>query len=82
MLALKPQQKTEDVTDKLVVVVENEGKHIALVVDELLGQQQTVIKSMGVGIGNVPGIAGASILADGCPGLIIDIAGLVRLAQH
>ncbi len=79
---LKPQQKTEDVTDKLVVVVENEGKHIALVVDELLGQQQTVIKSMGVGIGNVPGIAGASILADGCPGLIIDIAGLVRLAQH
>jgi two-component system chemotaxis sensor kinase CheA len=64
----------------IIIVVEEFGKHWALMVDEILGKQQVVIKNLGDGLGPVSGIAGASILADGRPGLILDIGGLVRLA--
>ncbi|MGD0058517.1 MAG: chemotaxis protein CheA [Verrucomicrobiia bacterium] len=63
-----------------VVVVEDNDKQTALLVDELLGQQQTVIKSLGEAVGTVTGISGASILADGRPGLILDVGGIVKLA--
>ena len=65
----------------LVVVVEFENRQVGLRVNRLLGQSQTVIKSMGDSLGNLPGIAGASILADGKPGMILDVAGIVRLAE-
>lgn len=64
----------------LVVVIEDAGRQVALMVDELLGQNQTVIKNLGAGLRAVEGIAGASIMADGKPGLIIDVNGLVKLA--
>jgi two-component system chemotaxis sensor kinase CheA len=67
-------------SDSIVMVVEDAGRQVALLVDELLDQQQIVIKSLGSGIAEVPGVSGVSILADGRPGLILDIAGLVRLA--
>ncbi|MGM0453371.1 MAG: Hpt domain-containing protein [Thermodesulfobacteriota bacterium] len=67
-------------TKALVVVIEDAGRLIALLVDELLGQNQTVIKNLGEGLKDVDGIAGASIMADGTPGLIIDVNGLVKLA--
>lgn len=66
----------------LVVVVEDAGRSVGLLVDNLLGQQQTVIKSLGAGIGAVPGISGASIMADGRVGLILDVSGLVRIAAE
>jgi two-component system chemotaxis sensor kinase CheA len=66
----------------IVVVVEDSGRQIGLLVDEILGQQQTVIKSMGDALGIVPGVSGASILADGRPGLILDIGGLVKMARE
>jgi two-component system, chemotaxis family, sensor kinase CheA len=69
-----------DPTQALVVVIEDTGRRIALLVDELLGQNQTVIKNLGEGLGEVDGIAGASIMPDGKPGLIIDVNGLVKLA--
>ena len=69
-----------DPTQALVVVIEDTGRKIALLVDELLGQNQTVIKNLGEGLGDVDGIAGASIMPDGKPGLIIDVNGLVKLA--
>jgi two-component system, chemotaxis family, sensor kinase CheA len=69
-----------DPTQALVVVIEDTGRRIALLVDELLGQNQTVIKNLGEGLGDVDGIAGASIMPDGKPGLIIDVNGLVKLA--
>ena len=50
-------------------------------VNRLLGQSQTVIKSMGDSLGHLPGIAGASILADGKPGMILDVVGIVHLAE-
>lgn len=68
-------------SEGLVVVLEDAGRQIALMVDELLGQNQTVIKTLGAGIGSVEGIAGASIMPDGNPGLIVDVNGLFRLAM-
>jgi two-component system chemotaxis sensor kinase CheA len=53
----------------------------ALLVDELLGQQQVVAKSLGDGIGSVAGIAGGAILGDGRVGLILDVGDIVALAQ-
>jgi two-component system chemotaxis sensor kinase CheA len=70
----------QDPTRAIAVVVEDAGRQMALLVDELLGQNQTVIKSMGEAMGNIQGIAGASIMSDGTPGLIIDVHGLVKLA--
>ncbi|MFW6333885.1 MAG: chemotaxis protein CheA, partial [Desulfosalsimonas sp.] len=69
-----------DPTQALVVVIEDAGRQVALLVDELLGQNQTVIKNLGQGLKDVEGIAGASIMPDGTPGLIIDVNGLVKLA--
>lgn len=75
-------QAIETVSEALVMVVEDTGRKIALVVDELLGQQQTVIKSLGDTLGVLPGIAGASIMSDGRPGLILDVSGLTKLAME
>lgn len=69
-----------DPTQGIAVVVEDGGRQAALLVDELLGQNQTVIKSLGSAMGSIPGVAGASIMSDGQPGLIIDVSGVVRMA--
>jgi len=65
-----------------VVVVEHEGKKIGLMIDELLGQQQIVIKSLGASLRGVPGVAGGAIMPDGKVGLILDLDGLIRLAGN
>jgi len=62
------------------VVVEGEGRKCGLFVDELLGQQQVVIKSLEANFRRVEGISGATILGDGSVALILDIPGLMRLA--
>jgi two-component system chemotaxis sensor kinase CheA len=72
---------TAGASTQIVVVVEDSGRQIGFVVEELLGQQQTVIKNLGVAMGTVPGISGASIMADGRPGLIVDVAGVVKLGH-
>jgi two-component system, chemotaxis family, sensor kinase CheA len=70
-----------DAESRLAIIVESDGERIAVVVDELLGQQQAVIKSMGGGLGDTPGISGCAILSDGRVGLVIDVAGLLQLAK-
>ena len=70
----------DDPCEAIVMIVEDSGRRAGLLVDALLGQQQTVIKSLGEGLGQTPGISGASIMADGRPGLILDVAGIVKLA--
>lgn len=73
-----------DVTDPtrgLLVVVENQGKRLAFLVDELLGQQQVVVKSLEANFRKVEGVAGATILGDGRAALILDVAGLAQLAR-
>ena len=49
-------------------------------VDELLGQKQVVIKSLGQSLGKIAGVAGSAILGNGQVGLILDADGLLRLA--
>lgn len=66
----------------LLVIVEGDGQKIGLFVDELLAQQQIVIKSLESNYKQVQGIAGATILGDGNVALILDVAGLVRLSQQ
>ena len=63
----------------LLVLVESEGRRAAMAVDELLGQQQVVIKSLETHYKRVDGISGATILGDGRVALILDVPGLMRL---
>ena len=72
---------TEDLTESLVVVVEEDKNKCCLLVDELLDQQQVVIKSLGEGLCTVKGISGGAIMGDGRVRLILDIPGLIELAQ-
>ena len=70
-----------NIDEGLLVVVENEGKKIALFVDELLGQQQVVIKSLETNLKQVDGLSGATILGNGTVALILDINGVMSLFQ-
>ena len=72
---------TDDPTQGLLVVVQAGERRCAILVDELLGQQQVVAKSLGAGIGDIPGVSGAAILGDGRVGLILDPIGIQTLAQ-
>jgi two-component system chemotaxis sensor kinase CheA len=67
--------------EALVVVVEEEGRQIGLLTDELVGQQQIVIKSLGESLQGVAGLAGAAIMSDGQVGLILDVSSLLRIAS-
>ena len=67
---------------RLLVVVEGDGHRAGLLVDELLGQQQVVIKSLESNFRRVEGISGATILGDGTVALILDVGGLVGLARE
>ena len=62
----------------IAIVVEADGRHAALAVDRLLGQQQVVIKSLEVNFRPVPGIAGATVLGNGRVALILDVNALIR----
>ncbi len=67
-------------SEALLTVIEGNGRRCAIMADELLGQQQAVIKSLGPSLGQVPGVGGAAILADGRVAMILDAAGILRLA--
>ncbi len=71
----------EKITDGIVVVIENEGRQRALLVDELLGKQEVVIKSLGGYLKDINGVAGGTILSDGRVGLILDLAGLISASD-
>lgn len=66
----------------LVVIVEYDGKPMCLLLDELLGKEEVVIKSMGEMMKDIQGIAGGAILGDGQVGLILDMAGIWQLAMQ
>jgi two-component system chemotaxis sensor kinase CheA len=66
----------------LLMVVGSGERRCALLVDELLGQQQVVAKSLGAGFGRVPGISGGAILGDGRVGLILDLVEVMGLARQ
>jgi len=66
----------------IMVVVEADGQRASLMVDELLGQQQVVIKNLESNYRKVPNVSGATILGDGKVALILDTSALVRRSRH
>jgi two-component system chemotaxis sensor kinase CheA len=65
----------------IAVIVEVDGKRAALFVDDLVGQQQVVVKNIESNYRKVPGISGATILGDGGVSLILDVTALLRSAR-
>ncbi len=70
-----------DIERGIVVVVEEDGRRVGLLVDDLLGQQQAVVKSLEAHYRRVHGVSGATILSDGSVALIVDVGGVVRLGR-
>lgn len=68
-----------DPTRALVVIVESDGRRLAVLVDELQGQVQAVMKSLETNYNKVPGIAGATILGNGEVAFILDVQGIAKL---
>ncbi|WP_034297607.1 chemotaxis protein CheA [Herbaspirillum sp. RV1423] len=71
-----------DPSQGLVVILESDGKKAALFVDDLIGQQQIVVKNLESNYRKVTGISGATILGDGGVALIIDVAALLRSSRQ
>lgn len=65
-------------SEGMLIVVEDEAGKAALMVDELLGKQQVVVKNLGEGFKKLQGVSGAAILGQGNPGLILDIGGVIH----
>ncbi|CAM4212531.1 chemotaxis protein CheA [Pseudoalteromonas ostreae] len=74
------QGAIETLDKTLLVVVESDNQKIGLLVDDLLSQQQVVIKSLEANYQKVDGVSGATILGDGRVSLIVDISGLIKLS--
>ena len=75
-----PGAKTK-LTETIAVIVQGEGRRYALLVDDLVGQQQVVVKNLETNYRKVPGVSAATILGDGSVALILDITGLHRLSR-
>jgi len=71
-----------DAHNGILVLLEADGRKLALQVDELVGQQQVVIKSLEANYKRIPYISGATILGDGRVALIIDVADLIRASNR
>jgi two-component system chemotaxis sensor kinase CheA len=67
--------------ESLLIVAESGARLFCLMVDELIGKQEVVIKSLGEGMRNIAGVAGGAILGDGRVGLILDPEGLFGAAN-
>lgn len=74
----KPQYT--DLCEGILVIVEEQGQKAAIFIDEILGQQQTVIKGLSSYLSMVKGVSGCTILGDGAVSLILDIGGLIEKA--
>ncbi|MGL6159436.1 chemotaxis protein CheA [Microbulbifer sp.] len=79
--AMDVRDAVTDPTRAIAVIVQGEGRRYALQVDELVGQQQVVVKNLETNYRRVPGVSAATILGDGSVSLILDIADLHRLSE-
>jgi len=70
--------KSEDPRQSVLIVAESESRRFCLLVDDLIGKQEVVIKSLGETFKNVPGIAGGAIMGDGRVGLILELDRLFK----
>lgn len=80
LFKIKP--KYHELEKGIILITESRNKKFCLFADELIGQQQAVIKGLSDYIGKVPGITGCMILGDGGIGLILDIEGTLLLAEN
>ena len=80
IFGLQPQHI--DPVKGILLILESEGERVAVMVDEILGQQQIVIKSIEQNFHKVDGIAGAAILGDGTVGFILDVRGLLEIVTR
>ena len=71
-----------DRAPEIMMIIEAEGKRVAAMVDELLGQHQVVVKNLETNYRRVTDVSGATILGDGRVALIVDAASLVKRARH
>jgi two-component system chemotaxis sensor kinase CheA len=71
-----------DPWDAIVVVVEGENRSKCLLVDEIIGKAEVVIKSLGAGLKHIKGVSGGAILGDGRIGLILDPEGVFELSER
>ncbi|TDX47825.1 chemotaxis protein CheA [Orenia marismortui] len=76
------EAKETDPTKAIVVIVHDEGKKTCLLVDEIIGQQQAVVKSLEENYTYVEGMAGATILGNGSVAMILDIATVIKMATR
>jgi two-component system chemotaxis sensor kinase CheA len=74
------EPRSRELDEGLIVIVEGDGRRVGLFVDDLLGQQQVVIKSLETNYGHIDGVSGATILGDGSVALILDLPGIIRRA--
>ena len=74
------EPRSREIDKGLIVIVEGDGRRVGLFVDDLLGQQQVVIKSLETNYGRIDGVSGATILGDGSVALILDLPGIIRRA--
>ena len=79
ILGKKPD--SYELSDGILIVLEYQETRFCLFIDEILGQQQTVIKGLSDFIGNVPGVSGCTILGDGGVCLILDVGTLIDSAE-
>ena len=79
LFGVEPRAKA--LHEGLVVIAEGDGRRVGLFVDDLLGQQQVVIKSLEANYGHVEGVSGATILGDGSVALILDVTGIIAAAS-
>jgi len=70
--------RSDEPSESLLIVAEITGRSFCLMVDDLIGKQEVVIKSLGESVKDIPGIAGGAILGDGRVGLILDLEGVFR----
>lgn len=77
-----PRDAVEEGPGRIAVIVEGDGTYAALVVDELVGQQQVVVKSLEANFRKVPGLSGATVMADGSVALILDPSSIVRWSER
>ena len=80
--ALDVANARTEITETIAVIVQGEGRRYALLVDDLIGQQQVVVKNLETNYRRVPGVSAATILGDGSVALILDIADLHRLDRE
>src|SRR5579884_1767308 len=74
--------RSEEIAESLMIICEGQGRRFCAIVDDLIGKQEVVIKNLGKTFKGIPGIAGGAILGDGRVGLILDMDGIARVADH